>query len=477
MEEYKRKKMTKELLDTIDSGKMNGESISRFTYEYMAALLESAQKLEDGKALYRQTKTYLDKINIERLQAQVRAKKKIIVGFITNCASVWIGDALYNFLDSSECFEPYVFVMANYVNGESMEETKKEYQENVRYFKERNLKVVPTFDTVAEVSYTWEEIKIRPQLCIWLTPWSNLFDRQFQLMTFPMDIIHTYIPYGFMLADNQKGDMLRDQYNKLLHNVAWKIFEDSKLSVEMAKKYSFNGGMSAVYTGSPKMDGFYERHEKKDSIWDALIERTGNDKAKKIIYAPHHTIEDWELIHFSTFASNYMFMLDMAEKYQKDTVWVFKPHPQLKYKAVKAGIFNNMEEWYEYEQRWKSLENADVMYEGEYHDLFLESDAIILDSVSFLAEYLYVHKPLLMLRGESQFFNDSGKKLMQIHYCAEGADMEAIEHFLVDVVLAEHDLGREKREQFFDRELNYKKITGQTAAANIFEQLEAGLLQ
>lgn len=240
----------------------------------------------------------------------------------------------------------------------------------------------------------------------------------------------------------------------------------------MAKKYSFIKGRNTVYTGYPKMDAFYEEDIDEEDLWDALIKKADNPKAKRIIYAPHHTIGNNEPIHFSTFASNHMFMLEMAKKYQDKTVWVFKPHPQLKYKAVQEGIFPDIEGWRMYEQKWRGLKNAEVAKEGMYHKLFKGSDAMILDSISFLAEYLYVHKPLLRLTREGQYFNDFGKELIKIHYSAEGADKRAIEGFLTSVVLAENDVRKSERERFFENNLDYRKENGKNAAVNIFEQLK-----
>ena len=46
---------------------------------------------------------------------------------------------------------------------------------------------------------------------------------------------------------------------------------------------------------------------------------------------------------------------------------------------------------------------------GEYRAYFASSDAMILDSVSFMAEYLYVHKPALFLTREGERFNEFGE--------------------------------------------------------------------
>ena len=65
------------------------------------------------------------------------------------------------------------------------------------------------------------------------------------------------------------------------------------------------------------------------------------------------------------------------------------------------------------------------MVTGEYLAYFASSDAMILDSVSFMAEYLYVHKPALFLTREGERFifrqvldyaDDHGKSATQFIY-------------------------------------------------------------
>lgn len=466
-----KQKMINLLLDAIDTGGMNEQTIDKFTCYYLAVFLEAAQQLENGKELYWKIKSYLENIIIRKLRKQ----DKIIVGFIVNYASSWIGDELYHLLNKSEKFEPYLFLLANHAPGQSKDQIIEEYAKNLAYFQSRNLQVVQTLDIDSGIQYTWEQIGIKPQLCIWLTPWIALFRESFYLLNYSLDVLHTYIPYGFMAANNKMGTFPGDQYNQLLHNMTWKNFEESRTALEMADKYAFVGKKNAVYTGYPKIDAFYEKEIVEEDPWDDLIQKAGNPNAKKIIYAPHHTIASDEPVNFSTFASNYMYFLSLAEKFQKETVWVFKPHPQLVYKAVKEGVFADVNEWNAYVNKWKNLKNAEVMEEGMYHNLFLKSDAMILDSISFLAEYLYVHKPLLMLTRNGQYYNDFGKELMKVHYRAAGTDEKEIEAFVTDIVLNGNDEKKELREEFFEQNLDYVKKFGQNAAANIFEQISREL--
>lgn len=459
------------LLNIIDNGFMDDKTIGQFTYYYMYALLGVTQNLENGREFYCKIKSYLENINIQRLRKQ----DKIIVGFIANYSVTWIGDDLYRLLEQSVKFEPYVFLIANHVRGQTNEQTIEEYSNNLKYFQSRDLRVVQTLDLDTGVQYTWEQIGIKPQVCIWLTPWVDLFREHFHLINYTLDILHMYIPYGFMIDNNKNGNLFQEEFNMFIHNISWKIFEETRASVEMAEKHAFVGSSNAVFTGYPKMDAFYEKEITNNGIWDNLIQKAGNSDAKRIIYAPHHTLVD-EVINFSTFASNYLYFLELAEKYQDQTVWVFKPHPQLKYKAVREGLFKHIGEWGAYLEKWRKLKNAYVVEEGMYHNLFMNSDAMILDSISFFAEYLYVHKPLLALRKEGQYFNEFGNKLMKVHYHAQGTDKKSIENFIVDVVLNENDVMKSAREDFFSANLDYVNMLGHNAAMNIFEHLCKSLM-
>lgn len=464
-------KAVDELLNVINSGSMDDQMIGRFTYHYMDALLDITRNLENGRKIFCRIKSYFENINIQRLRRQ----DKIIVGFIANYSSTWIGDDLYLLLEQSAKFEPYVFLVANHVPGQTSEQTIEEYDKNLKYFQARNMRVVQTLDLNTGIQYTWKQIGIKPQLCIWLTPWVDLFREHFHLLNYSLDVLHTYIPYGFMIDNNKKGDLYQEGFNMRMHNMAWRIFEETKFSVEMAEKYAFVGSSNAVFTGYPKMDAFYKKDESEISIWNSLSEKSGNPDAKRIIYAPHHSLAN-EVINFSTFASNYLYFLELAEKYQNQTVWVFKPHPQLKYKTVRYGLFRDISEWDAYVECWRKLKNAYVVEEGMYQNLFMESDAMILDSISFLAEYLYVHKPLLALRKEGQYFNEFGNRLMEVHYSAQGTDKTSIEEFIVDVVLNENDIMRNTRENFYTANLDYVNMLGQNAAKNIFDQICSSLL-
>ena len=162
--------LVNQLLDGLDLGYLNENTIGKFFYAHLEALMNRVRQVENGKEFYLKIKTYLEDMNIRRLRRQ----EKITVGFIANYASTWIGDELYYLLEKSERFEPYVFLMSNH-NGQSQELMTEEYEKNLDYFKGKGLRVLGTLNPDTGEQYSWKEIGMKPEVCIWLSPWNDLF--------------------------------------------------------------------------------------------------------------------------------------------------------------------------------------------------------------------------------------------------------------------------------------------------------------
>ena len=133
-----------------------------------------------------------------------------------------------------------------------------------------------------------------------------------------------------------------------------------------------------------------------------------------------------------------------------------------------------MKEYDEYINSWNSLDNAEAIFDGNYIDIFKQSDAMITDSVSFLAEYQFTGKPLLLLESGKQLYNDFGNELLKILYRCKPDDSKAIEAF-IDKVLDEKDSMKDIRKKFFNDHLNYYDRFGKLANDNIYIVLKNNL--
>ena len=129
-----------------------------------------------------------------------------------------------------------------------------------------------------------------------------------------------------------------------------------------------NKGINLKAVGSPSLD---------------VIKDIKSDK-NYVIYAPHWTINHENTIAYSTFKETGKFILEYAQKHPEFN-WIFKPHPLLK-KALLDNVFMSEEEINSYYSAWESLGQA--CYNGDYFELFNNSQLMITDCCTFLMEYL-----------------------------------------------------------------------------------------
>lgn len=298
-------------------------------------------------------------------------------------------------------------------------------------------------------------------MVIHLTYWWESLPECYRILHYPLRRINLSIPYGFETGNSAGGQYASHfAWNKEFQNLAVRVYANTKMDVEGYRQYQLLQGSNVAYSGYVKMDYFYQKpcYTESDirALWK-IPEGADVNSMKKVIIAPHHSFLGYAGILFSTFAENVHFWPYLAEKYQDKISFVLKPHPNLRCRAVEAGVFKSTGEYDAYIAKWNRMPNARVVEEGSYLELFATSDAMIMDSISFIAEYLYADKPLLYLTRPEQVFTELGQKCMSAYSQAEGSDYMKIERFLEDTVLGESDSMREQRRKIFAEELDYVK--------------------
>ncbi len=376
----------------------------------------------------------------------IRRKKKIKVGFLIENSANWCGDKLYNYFVNDKRFEPTIFLCMR--ENHRNEEIEQEFLDGIEQFKSRGLNVVGLDGRDANVP--------RQDIMFFLKPY---------LGSYPIDAVQfsklkpktliAYIPYGFNVAD-------WNTFNEPIPLVAWKIFLESLINVDLFKKKSVIGAPRVFYSGYPRLDTFFE--EKPNFEW-----KMARPDSKKIIWAPHWSIGDYG-IRYATFEWNYQFMYEFA-KAHPEISWVVKPHPKLPFTAVDCGIFPSVEAYREYIRKWDELPNSKVYTGAYYQAVFATSDGMIHDCGSFTAEYQYMQKPMIYLRRDTQKFNELGKEILKVSYCIDGKDLDGIAALMKKVFIDGNDYKAAARRNVYDKYLNYPKANGMSASEFIYRSI------
>lgn len=387
--------------------------------------------------------TYLNILKYFHTKAveSIKNKKKIKIAFQASFLSTWIGDEIVKMFMSNPRFEVKV-VLVWQINSDR----NKEMSQLCEHFQDSG------------IPYVYADGSIHPRefdVILFTSPYTFAMENWHE-SEIPLSTLVCYIPYGFYVANIQNM-----QYNLFLHNICWKKFSLQKEEYILQDKYCGIRSYGTVFSGYPKMDKLLDSDCKKTAKWKCT-----NNNVKKIIFAPHHSINETPFV--STFDKNYMFFLEYASEHTDTTSWVFKPHPLLGLSCVKNGIFSSLEEWDLYCQTWDALPNAKFVA-GEYMPWFASSDAMILDSMSFISEYLYVDKPALFLTRDHEGFNEYGIQVLKAYYHSKGDDHNSIIKFI------EFDIKQDNkhtiRKEIFNNLLDYNGINGVSATNFIYQTI------
>ncbi len=463
-----------DLFQGVDAGDFSGGEIpAKYTFEYLAALFMYADQLDGGRAFYKQLYQYVTQKAIIKVQEKISRGEKIKITFLAISAAEWPANDLYWLLDKSDLFD--VSVTISPLVDRNDDDRKRTYLQNKKFFVEQGYRVLDNYDVNTDRVSTFEEMNEIPDIVIHVSYWYQSWPECYRITQYPLDRLNFYISYGFATGNSATGSFTKNcEYNFDFFSMVTKVYANSTIDLREYRKYQLLEGENVEYSGYSKMDYFYDKKPYTDEeickIWN--MPNADSIKGKKrIIIAPHHSFLGYAGIKFSTFGWNVYFWQYLAEKYKDSIVFAFKPHPNLRYRAVEAKIFESSEEYDKYLERWNSLPNTTIIDENSYLDLFATSDAMLTDSISFIAEYLYVNQPMLYLTRKEQCYSELGEECMKAHSKAEGRDFFEIERFVQQVVLKEKDEQKEVRNKVFKDILDYQNDNGCLATPYIYRSI------
>ena len=159
-------------------------------------------------------------------------------------------------------------------------------------------------------------------------------------------------------------------------------------------------------------------------------------------------------------------MRTVASEFRDEIQIAFKPHPLLREKLNVIWGTDRTDEYYNF---WDEMENCQLS-EGDYSDLFKNSDALIHDSSSFIVEYQVVNKPILFMVKDKEDIVKDLNKFGETAFFSQvlGTNKSDIRDFIRDVI-NKNDFGAERRNKFVSQEL--LPPNGQSACDNIIVEI------
>ena len=425
-----------------------------FKYIYYKLILPISKLIEQFWTIKIQL-FYKNRKTLERL----KGKKCIECLFIVSDIADWKCDSVFTLMLKNERFNPRVLIApaVNY-NSELLIYKQKQC---VDFFSSKQYSFIVAFNA-EEKKYINVKKELNPDIIFYTIPYKAVSDKRYYISNL-RDSLGVYIPYAFSNNCN-----LNYQYDLLFHNLVWRYYVESEEHLSYFKQVSRCKGISGVVTGYPAIENLIRAHEKRSyESW-----KIDNRSLKRIIWAPHHTIERKGIVVYSCFLEYAHFMVQMAQKYQNEIQIAFKPHPLLRPKLNELWGKEKTDTYY---KCWEEMPNTSLC-EGDYVDLFLTSDAMIHDSGSFITEYLYVNKPVMRTINDiplSSMYNSFTLKSLDQYYLARNT--KDVEQFIENIIKGIDPL-KEQRTSFINEVLMPQKSPSQSIIENILDSIDNQIL-
>lgn len=389
------------------------------------------------------------KSHLKRLRQRILSGEKVKICLFVSRIDCWMFEDVYKILKEGDIFEPVIVVKPFLSRG--MEHMKECMNSTYEALLSRGYAPIKGYDEETETYFNVRE-KINPDIVFYTKFWKPHFHPNFYIDKF-RDKVTLLIDYGYNVTGYASA------MNFPLQNAVDIYFYYSPIQKEIAAHYMRNHASNVLISGSPKIDRIFDKSYIPRDVWKP------QKKAKKrIIWAPHHEDKTGKgMYQLDAFYDLYDVMPRIAEKYQDQIQIAFKPHPLLKTKLLDKWGEVATEAYY---AQWEKMENGQLE-EGEFIDLFLLSDAMILDCLSFIAEYTATYKPALFTVGSNSrvLLNELGNEIYQFLYHAEGDLEKEICNFIETVVIGGNDPLYQSRCEFVQH--NLIPPNGKTAAENV----------
>ena len=394
-------------------------------------------------------------VHAERCREKLAQGQKLRVAFLVCDASMFSGESVFQKLREDARFECEICVAPRLTRGEAfLRETLSKtveiltarYGNAVRALYNPQTRKVETLTADIVFSTILYEDQTSPEFTV-----EHLSEHSL--------VAVLYYGYGGLFCTNESK-------TPFLPNVvlAWRYFVTNDFTRQMSVERNPQLAANIAVTGYCKMD--------------RLAQCMPNAKRtrKRVIISPHHTIEQSaDGLTLSTFLTHAELFLKLPEMFP-EVDFVFRPHPLL-FPRLATAKWWGVERTAAYRARMESFANVEFQQGGDYFATFADSDAMIHDCGSFLAEYFYTGKAQCYLLADEETvarqFLPFSRRLLAHTYRAF-TDEEIIA-FLRKVVVAGEDPKAPERTAFARSEVcvNHPHATD-AVIADILKQISEG---
>ncbi|WP_161594698.1 CDP-glycerol glycerophosphotransferase family protein [Helicobacter sp. MIT 11-5569] len=389
-------------------------------------------------------------IRYTKIKERLKTQEVIRVGILVIDDKVFPYHSVIEELAKDSRFCVYIFVVP--MITKSLEWISETMQRTFLNLKEKYANVFCVYDFDKKEYY---EISHLMDIALFCNVYDVGVHPYYRVVNLSQKVLCVYVPYGFtgMLNYDFKGIILCLEYA-----LFWRIYVENQKGLQATLQNPNINPNNVVAVGYTKMDTITRYHKIPS-------------KRKKVIISPHHTMTDWKELQLSNFLTYSEFFLELPKLYPQID-FIFRPHP-LVFEVLdkNPSLWNDTKE--NYLKKIEAIPNMSYHNADDYLDLFVQSDALIHDCGSYIAEYLYTDNPVCyMLRKDTyqHTFSSYGFEVLSHLYLA--FCKENILAFIDEVVIGGKDTLCAKRINFAKEHIRFNlSSAGAALVENLKEEI------
>ena len=352
--------------------------------------------------------------SLRHLQRSFKKGEVLSVYFAITTPNLYEIPKIFEHLERSPLFQLKILLFPNSYDTLGL----AEYERNLEKLSQDNSIVIGALNSQKKI-IPKRHLLSRKSIIFWGETDLRIHHRSWDIRRVARRHLLFYIPYNVKVID-----LKRDHYQRPVHHLAYKIFAETPWHQEQFRKFGRLKGKNVVWIGCSKLEGLLEPPQNECSV----------------LLAPHWTLQNRK-IGIGAFQNYYKELLKLPSEFQ--TIhFVLRPHPSWYRAVIESGLMPK-KTLDAYIQHFDSYPNAS--YESEYSINAVRSvSAIITDSGSFLAEFLYTLQPILLLHAKFNF-NEFGMKIAGSQYRLQ--EFDSISAFIRKVVIDKSDIKATMRKQ------------------------------
>jgi hypothetical protein len=289
-------------------------------------------------------------------------------------------DEIYRRMLDDERFEPHVITIPRKLTGYEDFTDEPLVSE---FFTERGIahERFPFEDSQIGLSRLKE---IDPDYLFLNYPWQRNYQPGYQIEELSRFTRVCYVPYfsSSLVQEPEHEGIAPHQYTQPTHRLAHLVFlQDSEVKSAFDEA---DYGNHVYRTGSPKIDALISSGETATPHWPVNRLLESGELPLHLLWAPHHSYgQNW--LNFGVFADMCDEMLDFARRNPSIDV-VLRPHPFL-FGTLTDRNLMTPEALAAWQKAWAALPNTAIDATTPFPQVFLATDVLLTDGISFLVEY------------------------------------------------------------------------------------------